>query len=63
MKKDVPKFTTDAEEFEFWSAADSTDYFEWSQAEKLALTNLKRTFDTGQDEENAGCLGLAADRR
>ena len=34
MKK-IPDFKTEAEEFEFWSKADSTEYVDWSQAKRV----------------------------
>ena len=39
MKK-VPEFKNEDEEFEFWSKADSTEYVDWSQAERVKLVNL-----------------------
>jgi predicted DNA binding CopG/RHH family protein len=45
MKK-VPEFKSEAEEFEFWSAADSTDYIDWSRAERSRPVNLKPTLRT-----------------
>ena len=50
MKKDIPKFKSEAEEFEFWSSsgegADSTDYLDWSKAKRAKLPNLKPTLRT-----------------
>jgi hypothetical protein len=40
MKK-VPEFKNEAEEFEFWSTADSTEYVDWSQAKRVKFVNLK----------------------
>lgn len=45
MKK-VPEFKTEAEEFDFWSKADSTEYVDWSQAKRLKFVNLKPTLRT-----------------
>jgi predicted DNA binding CopG/RHH family protein len=49
MKK-VPEFKNEDEEFEFWSAsgagADSTEYVDWSQAQRVKLTKLKPTLRT-----------------
>jgi predicted DNA binding CopG/RHH family protein len=45
MKK-VPEFKTDAEEFEFWSTADSTEYVDWSAAKRTRPVNLKPTLRT-----------------
>jgi predicted DNA binding CopG/RHH family protein len=44
MKKAIPEFKSEAEEFEFWSTADSTEYFDWSAAKKFV--NLKPTLRT-----------------
>ncbi len=41
--KPVPQFTNEAEERLFWETADSTDYLDWSRAEKVRFPNLKPT--------------------
>ena len=41
MKKKIPNFDTEAQEREFWSSSDSTEYIDWSKAEKTTLPNLK----------------------
>jgi predicted DNA binding CopG/RHH family protein len=50
MKKAVPEFKSEAEEFEFWSStgkgADSTEYLDWSQAKRVKFPNLKPTLRT-----------------
>jgi len=50
MKKPVPEFKSEAEEFEFWSAAgagaDSTEYVDWSQAKRTKFPNLKPSLRT-----------------
>ena len=50
MKKPIPEFKSEAEEFEFWSSegsgADSTEYVDWSQARRAKLPNLKPTLRT-----------------
>lgn len=43
MKKVIPEFKSKEEEFEFWSTADSTEYFDWNKAEKTKFVNLKPT--------------------
>ncbi len=45
MKK-IPEFKNEAEEFEFWSKADSTEYVDWSTARRTKLVNLKPTLRT-----------------
>ncbi len=39
--KPLPHFKTEAEERAFWESHDSTDYVDWSQAERARLPNLK----------------------
>jgi predicted DNA binding CopG/RHH family protein len=50
MKKAVPEFKSEAEEFEFWSStgkgADSTEYLDWSQAKRVKFPNLKPSLRT-----------------
>lgn len=37
----VPEFRDEAEERQFWENHDSTDYVDWSTAERVRLPNLK----------------------
>jgi predicted DNA binding CopG/RHH family protein len=46
MKKKIPEFKSEAEEFEFWSKADSTQYLDWSQARTAKFPKLKPTLRT-----------------
>lgn len=46
MKKKIPDFRNEEEEFEFWSKADSTEYLDWSAARRTKLPNLKPTLRT-----------------
>jgi predicted DNA binding CopG/RHH family protein len=39
--KQPPSFRDEAEEQQFWESHDSTDYVDWSKAERLRLPNLK----------------------
>ena len=39
--KPVPKFRNEAEERKFWETHDSTDYVDWSKAERVRFPNLK----------------------
>ncbi|MEM9555979.1 MAG: BrnA antitoxin family protein [Acidobacteriota bacterium] len=41
QKKQIPRFESEDAEREFWSKADSTDYIDWSQAQRVVLPNLK----------------------
>jgi len=45
MKK-VPKFKSEAEEQEFWSTADSTEYIDWKEARRVVLSKLKPSLKT-----------------
>jgi predicted DNA binding CopG/RHH family protein len=44
--KTVPKFVNEAEERVFWETHDSTEYLDWSKAQKVVLPNLKPTTRT-----------------
>jgi len=39
--KPLPSFKTEAEERKFWETHYSTDYIDWSKAERVRLPNLK----------------------
>jgi predicted DNA binding CopG/RHH family protein len=39
--KPIPAFADEAEEREFWESHDSTDYVDWSKAQRARLPNLK----------------------
>ena len=39
--KPTPRFATEAEERTFWEQQDSTDYVDWSKAERVRMPNLK----------------------
>ena len=39
--KPIPKFKTEAEERAFWETHDSTEYVDWSKAQRTRLPNLK----------------------
>jgi hypothetical protein len=43
MMKSIPEFKSEEEVFEFWSKADSTEYIDWSKANRTKLANLKPT--------------------
>ena len=46
MKKKIPEFKSEAEEFEFWSKHDSTEYVDWPAAQRVKLPKLKPTLRT-----------------
>jgi predicted DNA binding CopG/RHH family protein len=39
--KTVPRFRSEREEREFWESHDSTEYVDWSKAQRVRLPNLK----------------------
>ena len=39
--KSIPAFKTETEERKFWETHDSTDYIDWSKAERVRFPNLK----------------------
>ncbi|HEY8337679.1 MAG TPA: BrnA antitoxin family protein [Tardiphaga sp.] len=39
--KPIPAFKGEAEERKFWETHDSTDYIDWSKAERVRFPNLK----------------------
>ena len=41
--KPVPAFASEADERLFWETHDSTDYVDWSKAQRVRLPNLKPT--------------------
>ena len=41
--KKIPGFANEAEERAFWEKHDSSEYLDWSKAERVSLPNLKPT--------------------
>ena len=46
QRKPIPQFENEAEEQEFWSVHDSTDYVDWSQAQRVTFGRLKPSTQT-----------------
>lgn len=46
MKKKLPELRNEEQEFNFWSKADSSEYVDWSTAERVKLPQLKPTLRT-----------------
>ncbi len=44
--KTLPKFASESEESAFWAKHDSTEYMDWTKAQKISLPNLKPTTKT-----------------
>ena len=45
-RKKIPTFSSEDDEREFWSTADSTEYIDWSKARERSLSRLKPTLRT-----------------
>lgn len=45
-RKKIPTFKDEDAEREFWAKADSTDYIDWSQAQRITLPNFRPTLRT-----------------
>jgi predicted DNA binding CopG/RHH family protein len=45
-RKKIPTFKDGEAEREFWGKADSTEYIDWSQAQRLVLPNFRPTLRT-----------------
>lgn len=41
--KPIPKFKSEKEKRDFWQKVDSTEYLDWSKAERVSFPNLKLT--------------------
>ena len=39
--KPLPTFKTEADDRKFWETHDSTDYIDWSKAERVRFPNMK----------------------
>ena len=44
--KRIPRFSSEAEEQEFWDSADSTEYIDWRKAERVIFPKLKPSLKT-----------------
>ncbi|MBK9161248.1 MAG: BrnA antitoxin family protein [Nitrosomonadales bacterium] len=44
--KKIPKFPNEAAEQAFWEKHDSTEYIEWTKAQRVVFPNLKPTTKT-----------------
>lgn len=42
--KPIPKFKNEKEEQKFWSTHDSTEYLDWSEAQRGVFRHLKPTY-------------------
>ena len=46
LRKLIPTFEDETQEQEFWSTHDSTDYVDWSQAQRVTFGRLKPSTQT-----------------
>ena len=44
--KPIPKFNSEAQERKFWEKNDSTEYVDWSKAQRVVFPNLKPSTKT-----------------
>jgi predicted DNA binding CopG/RHH family protein len=66
MMKQMPKFSSEEEEREFWATHDSTEYIDWSQAERVVFPQLKpstKTISLRLPESMLNELRLLANKR
>jgi predicted DNA binding CopG/RHH family protein len=64
--KKLPKFKNDREEFKFWSTHDSTDYIDYSKANRVLFANLKpstRTISIRLPESLIAHIKILANKR
>lgn len=45
-RKKIPTFNDEDAEREFWANADSTEYIDWSKAQRIVLPNFRPTLRT-----------------
>ncbi len=46
LKKKIPNFQSEAAERKFWETHDSTEFLDWSQANRVIFPNLKLSTET-----------------
>jgi hypothetical protein len=52
-QKKIPKFATEDAEREFWSTADSTEYIDWSKAQRISIPNFRPTLRKSASRKRA----------
>jgi predicted DNA binding CopG/RHH family protein len=65
-RKKIPTFTTEDAEREFWAKEDSTEYVDWTKAERVTFSNLRpsvRTISLRLPEAMLAELKLLANKR
>ena len=66
MKDRLPAFASEEEERDFWTEHDSTEFVDWSRAERVILPNLKastRTISLRLPEHMLDELRMLANKR
>ena len=66
MVKQIPEFSNEDEERDFWAMHDSTDFLDWSQAKLAVLSRLKpstKTISLRLPESMLNELRLLANKR
>jgi predicted DNA binding CopG/RHH family protein len=66
MKDRLPAFASEEEERDFWADHDSTEYVDWSRAERVILPNLKpstRTISLRLPEHMLDEIRMLANKR
>jgi predicted DNA binding CopG/RHH family protein len=64
--KQIPSFQSESEEQEFWDKHDSTEFIDWSKAQRTVLPNLRpstRTISLRLPEHMIEELKLLANKR
>jgi predicted DNA binding CopG/RHH family protein len=64
--KDIPQFSNEAEEREFWEREDSSERVDWTKAERITFSNLKpstRSISLRLPAELLDAIRVAANRR
>ena len=65
-KKVIPKFKSEARERAFWASHDSSEYLDWTKAQRALLPNLKpstRTISLRLPEALVARLKVLANKR
>jgi len=57
--KPIPTFSSEAEERAFWERHDSTDYVDWSRAERVRFPNLQPALQDDAERESTSLTHLA----
>ena len=65
-RRPIPSFSSEDHERSFWAKKDSTNYIDWSQADKVSLPNLRpstRTISIRLPEAMIDRLKVLANKR